>query len=129
MDIVYIRDLRIETRIGIFDWEREVKQTVSLDLDMAFDIQAAAQSDDIAHVLDYKTLSDRVIAFVAASDFYLLERLAEALATLVLTEFAVPWLRLRISKPYALPCAQDVGLLIERGHRACGVLAARGARL
>jgi dihydroneopterin aldolase len=118
VDIVYIRDLRIETVIGIFDWEREVRQTVSLDLEMLSDIRPAAKSDDIADALDYKTISKRLIQFIAESDYQLIEALAEAVATIIMTEFGVPWLRLRISKPGALRGAQDVGLVIERGKRA-----------
>lgn len=116
-DIVYIRDLRIETIIGIFEWEREVLQTVSLDLDMATDIHPAAVSDDIRDALDYKAISKRLIGFVGKSDFQLIEALAEAVAAIVQNEFGVSWLRLRISKPGALRGAQDVGLIIERGER------------
>lgn len=117
MDIVYIRDLRIETIIGIFAWEREVLQTVSLDLEMATDIRAAAASDDIRDALDYKAISKRLIRFVSENHFQLIEALAEAVAMIVIEEFQVSWLRLRISKPGALRGAQDVGLVIERGGR------------
>ncbi len=117
MDIVYIRDLRIETIIGIFAWEREVKQIVSIDLDMASDIHAAAQSDDIKDALDYKTISKRIIQFVEQSQFQLIEALAESVSNIVRDEFKVSWLRLRISKPGALRGAQDVGLIIERGQQ------------
>lgn len=117
MDIVYIRDLRIDTTIGIYDWEREVRQTVSLDLEMATDITAAAASDDIRHALNYKAVAKRIIAHVESSGCLLVERLAEEVAGLVLTEFPVPWLRLRLSKPGALRGAQDVGIVIERGTR------------
>ena len=117
MDIVYIRDLRIETIIGIFDWEREVLQTVSLDLEMATDIRAAATSDDIKDALDYKSISKRLIQFISESHFQLIEALAEAVANIVREEFNVSWLRLRVSKPGALRGAQDVGLVIERGEK------------
>lgn len=117
MDIVYIRDLRIATTIGIYDWEREVRQTVSLDLEMATDIAAAAASDDIQYALNYKAVAKRVIAHVESSGCLLVERLAEEIAALVLAEFPVPWLRLRLSKPGALRGAQDVGIVIERGAR------------
>jgi dihydroneopterin aldolase len=116
-DIVYIRELRIETIIGIFQWEREVKQIVSLDLEMATDISRAAKSDDIKDALDYKAISKRLIQFVEQSQFQLIEALAEAVANIVRSEFHVAWLRLRISKPGALRGAQDVGLLIERGEK------------
>lgn len=117
MDIVYIRDLRIETIIGIFDWEREVRQVVSLDLEMAADIRPAAISDDIRDALDYKTISKRVTQLVRDSESQLIESLAELVASVVMQEFAVPWLRLRISKPGALRGAMDVGLVIERGNK------------
>mgnify|MGYP005810877181 FL=1 len=117
MDIVYIRDLCIATTIGIYDWEREVRQTVSLDLEMATDIRRAAASDDIQYALNYKAVAKRIIAHVESSNCLLVERLAEEVAALVLSEFPVPWLRLRLSKPGALRGAQDVGILIERGER------------
>lgn len=117
MDIVYIRDLRVETVIGIFDWEREVRQWVSLDLEMAADIRPAAASDDIRDALDYKAISKRLIQLLRDSECQLIETLAESVALVVMQEFGVPWLRLRISKPDALRRAQDVGLLIERGDR------------
>jgi len=119
-DIVYIRDLRVDTIIGIFDWEREVRQTVSLDLEMATDIRRAAASDDIEDTLNYKAVAKRLIAFIEASQFLLVERMAEEVATIVLTEFDVPWLRLRLSKPGALRGSYDVGLVIERGRRPQG---------
>ena len=117
MDIVYIRDLRIETIIGIFDWEREVKQVVSLDLQMAHDIQKAAETDDIQHALDYKSVAKRLIRFIESSEFLLVERMAEEIARIVLEEFSVPWLRLRVSKPGALRGSKDVGIIIERGNK------------
>lgn len=118
MDIVYIRDLKIDTVIGIFDWERRIRQTVSIDLEMATDIRKAAASDDIKDALDYKAVAKRVIAFVSESEFLLVETLAEKVAGIVLAEFNVPWLRLRLSKPGAVRGSQDVGLIIERGEKA-----------
>lgn len=118
MDIVYIRDLKIETVIGIFDWERRIRQTVSLDLEMATDIRKAAASDDIKDALDYKAVSKRLIAFVSESEFLLVETMAEKIAAIVREEFQVPWLRLRLSKPGAVRGSQDVGVIIERGEKA-----------
>lgn len=117
MDIVFIRDLRIDTIIGIFDWERRIRQTVSLDLEMACDIRKAAASDDIRDALDYKAVAKRLIGFVEGSEFLLVETLAEKIATLVREEFGVTWLRLRLSKPGAVRGAQEVGVLIERGEK------------
>lgn len=118
MDIVYIRDLKIETVIGIFDWERRIRQTVSIDLEMATDIRRAAESDDIRDALDYKAVAKRLIAFVGDSEFLLVETLAEKVAAIVREEFHVPWLRLRLSKPGAVRGSQDVGIIIERGDKS-----------
>jgi 7,8-dihydroneopterin aldolase/epimerase/oxygenase len=115
MDIVYIRDLRIDTIIGIYDWERQVKQTVSLDLEMATDIRQAAATDNIEFALNYKAVSKRLIAYVENRNALLVETLAEEIAQTILKEFNVPWLRLRVSKPGAIRGARDVGLVIERG--------------
>ena len=115
MDLVFIDDLRIQTVIGIFDWEREITQTISLDLQMAFDISRAAQSDDIVDTLDYKAVSKRLIQFVEASEFQLVEALAEHCARIVLEEFPVSWLRLKLSKPGAVRGSSAVGVIIERG--------------
>ena len=117
MDIVYIRDLRIDTIIGIYEWERQVKQTVSLDLEMATDIRQAAASDDIKFALNYKEVSKRLIAYVENRNALLVETLAEEITQIVRTEFNVPWLRLRVSKPGAVRGARDVGLIIERGEK------------
>lgn len=117
MDIVYIRDLQIDTIIGIYDWERQVRQTVSLDLEMAFDISKAGASDSIEDTLDYKAVSKRLISFIEESEFFLIECMAEQCAAIVLSEFAVPWLRLRLSKPGAVRGAKDVGVIIERGNK------------
>jgi len=117
MDIVYIKELQIETIIGIYDWERTQKQTVSLDLDMGADIRPAAASEDIARALDYKAVSKRLIAFVEQSEFLLIETMAEQIAAIVLAEFSVPWLRLRVGKPGAVTGARDVGVMIERGRK------------
>lgn len=117
MDIVYIRDLKVDTVIGIFDWERRIRQTVSLDLEMATDIRAAAASDSIDDALDYKAVGKRLIAFIQASEFQLVETLSEKVADIVLNEFGVAWLKLRLSKPGALRGSQDVGIIIERGEK------------
>ena len=118
MDIVYIHDLEIETVIGIYDWERERRQVVRLDLEMATDIRPAARDDDIRLALDYKQVAKRVIAFVEGSEYFLVETLAEEIARLVRTEFQVPWMRLRVGKPGAVTGSREVGVVIERGTRA-----------
>jgi len=117
MDIIYLRDLRIETVIGIFDWERATRQTVSIDLEMGADIRKAADTDSIDDTLDYKAVAKRIIDFVGASEFQLVETLSERIAEIVIGEFGVPWVRLRLSKPGAIRGAQDVGIVIERGSK------------
>lgn len=118
MDIIYLHDLRIDTVIGVFDWERRVRQTVILDLEMAADIRRAAASDDLADTLNYKAVAKRLIEFVGHSEFQLVETLAERVAELVVAEFRVPWLRLRVNKQGAVRGARDVGVVIERGVRS-----------
>lgn len=118
MDIVYIHDLQIKTIIGIYDWERERKQMVSLSLEMASDIRPAAASEDIAKALDYKAVAKRIIAFVEGSEFLLIETMAENIAAIVRQEFGVSWLRLRLGKPGAVTGARDVGVIIERGSKS-----------
>jgi len=117
MDLVFIEDLRIETIIGIYDWERTTRQIVALDIEMAFDNTRPAASDRIADTLDYKRVSKRLVAFVETSSFELVETLAERCAEIVLREFGVNWLRLKLSKPGAVSAAKNVGVCIERGHR------------
>jgi 7,8-dihydroneopterin aldolase/epimerase/oxygenase len=118
MDIIFIRDLRIDTVIGIYDWERAIRQTLSFDLEMATDIARAAGSDHIDDTLNYKAVAKRVIAFVEASEFQLVETLAERVAELVREEFSVPWLRLTLNKGGAVRGANGVGVIIERGERS-----------
>ncbi|MBV2092228.1 MAG: dihydroneopterin aldolase [Candidatus Thiodiazotropha sp. (ex Ctena orbiculata)] len=116
MDIVFIRDLRIETVIGIYDWEREITQTVVFDLEMGADIKKAAESDAIEDALDYKAVSKRLVSFVRESKFQLVETLAERCADIVLHEFNVPWVRLTLNKIGAVSMARDVGVTIERSR-------------
>jgi dihydroneopterin aldolase len=109
--------LEIETVIGIYDWERKQKQIVSIDLEMATDIRSSAEIDSIERALDYKAIAKRLIDFVEGSEFFLVETLAEQIAHLVLSEFDVPWLKLRLGKPGAVRGSRDVGVTIERGNR------------
>lgn len=117
MDIIYLRDLRIDAVIGIDDWERRMKQTVILDLEMAADIGKAAGSDHIADALNYKSVARRLIGFVEESEFKLVETLAERIAEIVLSEFNVSWCRLTLNKKGALRDVRDVGVIIERGQK------------
>ncbi|MDZ7828560.1 MAG: dihydroneopterin aldolase [Halofilum sp. (in: g-proteobacteria)] len=117
MGIVFLRDLRVETIIGIFEWERSTRQVVAIDLEMAADITRAAASDSIDDALDYKAISKRLIDFVSSSSFQLVETLAERIAQIVREEFGVPWVKVTLSKPGAIRGARDVGVMIERGER------------
>ena len=117
MDVIYVRDLRIAAVIGIYEWEKRIKQTISVDLEMGTDIRTAAASDTIEDTLNYKAVSKRIIAFVEGKQFQLIETLAEKIAALLLEEFKLPWLKLTVSKPGALSSAGDVGVIIERGSR------------
>jgi dihydroneopterin aldolase len=116
MDVVFLRELRIDTVIGIYDWERRIKQTISLDIDMATDVARAAAGDAIEHALDYKAVAKQLIEFVGASRFKLVETLAEACAELVLNEFDVSWVRIKLDKPGAVRGSASVGVIIERGR-------------
>ncbi len=120
MDIIFLRGLEIETIIGIYEWERELKQTVILDLEMATDIRKAAASDDIEHTIDYKAVAKRLIGFVENSEFFLVETLAEKITEIILNEFSVPWVKLILNKKGAIRGASDVGIIIERGRRPDG---------
>lgn len=115
MDIVFIQDLRIETTIGIYDWERKIKQTLAFDLEMGTDIRPAAETDDIEKTLNYKAVAKRIIDYVEASEFLLVETLAEKVAELVMNEFDVPWLSMTLNKPGAVTGSKSVGVKIERG--------------
>lgn len=114
-DRVLIEGLEIRTVIGIYDWERELRQTVRLDLEMAWNIKKAAETDDIEHALNYKAVAKRLIAFVEGSSYGLIESLAEECARIVLAEFDTPWLRLKMSKPGAVRGSENVAVVIERG--------------
>lgn len=118
MDIIFIRDLRVDTVIGIYEWERSIKQTVHIDLELATDIARAAASDRIEDTLNYKAVAKAVIALVEGSSFQLVETLAEKIVELVREEYSVPWVRLTLNKGGAVRGAQGVGVIIERGERA-----------
>ncbi len=119
MDKVFIEGLEIDALIGIYAWERRIRQTLRFDLEMGFDNRIPAASDDIADTLNYKAISKRMVELVEQSDHGLVETLAERCAAMVLDEFAVRWLRLKLSKPGAVRGAQAVGVMIERS-RPCG---------
>ncbi len=114
MDIVFIKGLRIETVIGIYEWEKTMRQPVVLDIEMGTDVRRGAASDRIDEALDYKAVSKRLKQFVADSRFELVETLAERCAAIILDEFSVPWVRLTLNKVGAVSDAEGVGVIIER---------------
>ena len=117
MDIIFFGGLEIDTLIGIYEWERQQRQTIILDVEMAFDIQQAATTDDIQYTLDYKTVSDRIVSFVKASECLLVERLIVEIAELIRNEFNVPWVKITLNKKGAIGAGIDVGIRIERGNK------------
>lgn len=117
MDKIFIHALKTETIVGIFDWERQVKQTVLIDIEFSADIRKAALSDSIDDTLNYKGVAKRVLAFVEVSSFHLVETLAEHIAMLILQEFGVSWVSITLSKPGAIRSSRDVGVMLERNVR------------
>jgi 7,8-dihydroneopterin aldolase/epimerase/oxygenase len=119
-DRIFLRGLSIECLIGFIEWERRIRQTVVIDLELPVDCRRAARSDEVADTLDYKQVAKRVIAFVSESQFKLVETLAERIAMLVLQEFGVEWVRVGLNKPGAIRGSRDVGVLIERSRADLG---------
>lgn len=118
MDTVFIEGLEVDTVIGAYDWERSIRQCLRLDLWLGWDIRPAAAGDDLDKALDYAAVSARVQAFAGESQFILVETFAERLAAALMSEFQIPWLRLKLTKPGAVPAAiAGVGVEIERGCR------------
>jgi len=113
-DIVFLHGLKIDTVIGVYDWERNIRQTVIIDLDMASNVRAAALTDRIEDALDYKAIAKRLTQFVSTSSFNLVETLAEHCMALLLTEFNISWARIKVNKQGAVSTARDVGVIIER---------------
>jgi dihydroneopterin aldolase len=128
VDKIFIHALKTEAIIGIFDWERQVKQTVLIDAEMSADIRKAALSDSIEDTLNYKGVAKRVLKFVEDSKFHLVETLAEQVAMLVLEEFDVAWIRICLSKPGAIRSSKDVGVILERSRSDLDTWRARKGR-
>ncbi len=117
MDKIFLNELKVDTIIGIWEWERRVRQTVVIDLEMSADIAAAAATDDVADTLNYKLVAKRLQDFIADSGFQLVETLAERIAAIIRDEFGVAWVMVRVNKPGAIRGSKDVGVVIERGER------------
>jgi dihydroneopterin aldolase len=113
-DRIFLHGLTTECIIGFIDWERRVKQTVVLDLELPVDCRYAARTDEVADTLDYKKVAKRVLGYVATSECKLVETLAHRLALMILEEFGLPWVRIWLNKPGAIRNSRDVGVVIER---------------
>ena len=120
VDKLFLRELKIETIIGFHEWERRIKQTVSVDLEIGADSRAAAAVDTEAGALNYEAIARRLVEYVGAAQYRLVETLAEAVARIVISEFAAPWVKVTIAKPGAIPSARDVGIVIERASADYG---------
>ncbi len=116
MDTIYLHGLTVDAVIGIWEWERKIRQTVVIDLEMSVDIAKAAATDKVEDTLNYKRVAKRVQEFVEASSFQLVETLAEKIAAIVRDEFEVAWVKVRVNKPGAIRGSRDVGVIIERGE-------------
>ena len=114
MDRIFLRELRTEAIIGIYDWERETRQVVNIDLEMPLDIRRAAATDHVDDTLNYKRVAKRVLGFVEGSSFQLVETLSERIAEILITEFDLDWVKVLVSKPGAIRNSRDVGVSIER---------------
>ena len=117
MDIVFIKQLEVISTIGVYEWEKSLQQKLYFDLEMAFDNKPAAKTDDIELALNYFSVSEKVSQFAQNNQFELIETMAESVAALIMEEFSVPWIKLTLHKPGALPKAQSLGVQIERGIR------------
>lgn len=117
MDKIFLNELKVDTIIGIWDWERKIRQTVIIDLEMSADIARAAATDSVKDTLNYKSVAKRIQSFVSDSSFQLVETLAERIAGIVRDEFDVQWVKVRVNKPGAIRGSKDVGIQIERGRR------------
>ena len=117
MDIVYVKDLKIPARIGIYEWEKRIHQQIRVDLEMAWDNRIPAASDTIDDTLNYKTAAKHVVTLVGSQHFDLVERLAETIAQHLMSTFNMPWIRVTVGKPGAVKGSSEVGVQIERGVR------------
>ena len=117
MDIIYLRQLRVDALIGVWDWERCIRQTLIMDVELGADMAAAGRSDDLADTVDYQAVCDRITSFTRESEFQLIEALGEGIVETIRREFGVPWMRLSITKQGVLKQVREVGIVIERGER------------
>jgi dihydroneopterin aldolase len=116
VDTLFVRELKVQTRIGIYDWEREVPQTVLIDLEIAADAARAARTDKVEATINYQTVCDRLVDYLERAETELVETVAEEIARIVREEFGAPWVRVAVHKPAAVRGTRDVGVRIERGQ-------------
>ncbi|WP_261816609.1 dihydroneopterin aldolase [Vibrio gallicus] len=114
-DRVFIEQLEVITTIGVYDWEQQIKQKLVLDIEMAHDNRPAGNSDDVSDALDYFSVSQAILQHIENGRFLLVERVAEEVASIIMQQFNVPWVKIRVRKPGAVPQASSVGVVIERG--------------
>jgi dihydroneopterin aldolase len=114
MDKIFLTGLNVECIVGVWDWERQVKQSVVVDIEMAADIRKSAASDRLDDTIDYKKVSKRLLSFIGESQFQLVETLTERIAEIIIKEFRVPWVKVKLNKQGALRGSKDVGIIIER---------------
>jgi len=117
-DIVYVRDLQVAALIGIYDWERQIRQMINIDLEMGWDNRQAAATDDIQYTLNYKAAAKMVVALVKHSEYQLVETLAERIAALLLDKMQIPWVKVTLGKPKAVSGSREVGVTITRKRKA-----------
>lgn len=116
MDKIFLHGLKVDCVIGVWEWERRITQRVEIDIDMAADIARAAATDSLEDTLNYKAIAKRVVAHVENSEYRLVETLAESVARILVSEFEIPWCRVRVNKGGAVRGARAVGVIIERGR-------------
>ncbi len=117
MDIIFLREVRINTVIGVYEWERQVPQTIELDLDIGIPSEQPCHSDNIGDTIHYGVVVDRLRSILAEQHFLLIEALAEHIAHVIREEFGAPWVRVSVTKLGILAGVKRVGVIIERGHR------------
>ena len=118
MDQIFIEDLEVETVIGVYDWEHDIRQVLRLNIEMSWDIRAAAEAEDLEQTVDYDRVVKRLTGFIEGGQFLLVETVAERCAEILMHEFHVPRVRLKIAKPGAVESAKAVGVIIERQRKA-----------
>tara|TARA_Y100001970_G_C14210663_1_gene846692 strand:- start:758 stop:1120 length:363 start_codon:yes stop_codon:yes gene_type:complete len=118
MDKIFLRDLKLKTRIGIFEWEKQIDQVININIEVGTDIKRASETDDVQYSLDYKSLSIKVKDYVSNNQHDLIETLIENIAQMLLDEFDINYVTISISKPGAIRDSQDVGIEITRNKKS-----------